>query len=395
MIVRFASLSEHVKRISRPAHPYIGMMIVFVVALTLLEYAIGADHNAITLSAVIMQIFLTAGLYRYVSLCAIGITVLSMLTGSFPDIMFPTQLWNAWLAFGLLSYHRRIPLTIVLILMETAGRCYEICRYADTGWTVSGIVTACGASLVAAIIGFSLSQHRYIEHLEKERIQQRHVQQERNRLKRSMLLASKLHDSTTRGLTLIALLADQSVHDDSPSDANAKRLAEMKTTAQSTLKTVREIITLLDGNDAHDFNRLEDSSHSRALGDVLRQMVKDNDRSLSLAGYFGTSDVEVTSAATVDQIMPEAFDEIADFISHMYANIINYATHGEESYYISIIVTDDRCVIRQFNTIDTTPQPTHTGKGLALHRKRIHMLNGILETKIDDDMWILHAEIPL
>lgn len=376
-------------------HPYVALMIAGTVCYTLIEYVIAIEVLPVTAAVTAMEIALTVGLYWRPSVCGILLVTVSACSKLIPFVGFPSQLFGIWLSVGLLAYLHKAPTSFVLIIVELLSHCYELFSDAGTTWTPSGVLSATCTYVIAAVIGLAIAEHQHAEHARREAMEQHRLREDHDRMQRNIMLASTLHDSTARGLTLITLLSDQCLDGINDSSAVAGPLRTIRYTAQTTLAQVREVIDLLDGTSDAPASGItvNDSSGSDSLADMLSATLRNNDQRMRAAGCIGISTVEDRQQERNDHPSPAHYHEITALLNEIYTNILVHA-NADEGYQIHLVINDHTIELSQFNNSKSERTSYHTGKGLALHRNRIRALGGNLSYADEDGMWVLAATIP-
>lgn len=192
----------------RVRQPGVAVAIALAETLTVIEYFAIPDRTMITVAASIVQLALTAGLYWNVVPCSVGILALCIVTGILPNVYFSSMIWTVWLSLGLLSYQGLTVPALVLALADVIIRYYDVQMLENSQWTVNGLATVMCTYIAAITVGLAVSEHKYKERLEKEIQETKRLKDDRDRLRRNLVLASRLHDSTARGLALIMLYTD-------------------------------------------------------------------------------------------------------------------------------------------------------------------------------------------
>ncbi|WP_164514647.1 sensor histidine kinase [Bifidobacterium goeldii] len=276
------------------------------------------------------------------------------------------------------------------------SRVSALYAYPDSGWVPSGVLTVMCSYLVAMLAGFAVSEHVKNERLRHTLEEQRQIQMERDRLYRDVRLASTIHDSTTRSLTLISLLAIQCKNEmQNNDDECSAKMDLIHSTAQQALSEVREVIDALDTGSDPKYKTTKNPT--KTLQDELQRIVTDNDNRMNIAGVFGISQIECSYNPLVQGLDPRCTNEISSFIDHMYTNILSHGRKGEDSYYVHIRLLKSKIVIYQFNVESTFSSYSyaHSGKGLALHKLKILSLGGTFTANSEDGLWVMTAEIPM
>lgn len=374
--------------------PYALAIIIFVVMLTMLEYAAGSDQSMANLMFACVLASMSIGMYWLPACCGIGITALSVATTLYPGMPFSPQLWSLWLVFGMLAHQRRYVLVSMLFIAEIAAYLAALVFHVPT-WTPSGIVTLLGTFVIAAIAGYGISALQQFQRIQEELRQRQSLQERYHRSQRDLLLASRIHDSTARGLTLISLMADDSMPATATGENSHACLHDIKSVAADTLAETRTVIDILCGSD--DSAAYVNRDHDNVMFvDALRQQMDGYDHLLATLGFLGTSVVHTEKQGTNYRPDSAVAEELRDLIDQLYTNIVTHARQGNDSYVIRIVVGRSRINLTESNTCDVArSSDRHISHGLSLHERRIRALGGTMTYAIEDDVWTLRAQIPL
>ncbi|KFI51866.1 sensor histidine kinase [Bifidobacterium callitrichos] len=393
----------HFRAFDRLRRPYVAVMIIVVIVCTALIYATDGDYSLPQTMYSFAHICLLVGLYWHPTYCACAIIALSIAAELAPEAMFMKQLWCLWLAAGLLGYHRRLRMAFSLLLIQTLIMMMSLSdQHQMDDWNVPGVLSFNIICAIMLVVGYALAEHQEADRLRRKAQERERLAIEQERLRRDMALASRIHDSTTRGLALISLLSEECITD----SANAKlpdvlkeRITLIGSTARSTLQDVRKVIDVLnrDERDERDADAKGESTSDEPMESMLTQLLADNDKHMAAIGVQGSSVMtsSASSALTVSCIDRETMQEVRDLINQMYTNIAVHGARGTDAYHVRMELTDRALRIREFNAIGRTDDRLHTGKGLSMHRTRIMAMGGILHTHGEDDIWTLQVEIPI
>lgn len=381
------------------AHPYRAMMIIVASMCTMASFFAYGSYSTPQITATLIHIGLLACMYRHPVPCSYAIIITSITTHVIPDIEFIVQPWNLWLAMGILGYGRHLRIAASLIVAQTAIMAVGVGEGLQlTSWNFPGVLTFNLSCLIAAIIGYALTEHQTAERLRREAQEREQLENEQRHLRRDMMLASRIHDSTTRGLALISLLAEQCAQEDN-GGGSAEKIRLIGSTARSTLRDVRMVIDILNREEPSGPSEGHDIAHvtqfGQSMGHMLRHLLDDNDARMSAIGIYGASIVESPSEIAASAIAPELLQEITDLIGQIYTNIIVHGEHGVDAYHVRIELTDTTLHIRESNIIGHTDDHLHLGRGLSMHARRIKRLGGDIVMNSEDGVWILYTFLPL
>lgn len=376
------------------AHPYRAMMIIVASMCTIATFFTDGPYSAPQIIATLIYMGLLACMYWHPVPCSYAIIIISVTTSVIPDIEFIVQPWNLWLAAGLLGYGRHLRIAVSLIVAQTAIMAVGVGEGIQaTTWNFPGVLTSNLSCLIVTIIGYALTEHQTAESLRHEA-----QENEQRHLHRDMMLASRIHDSATRGLALISLLAEQCAQKDIDG-GSAEKIRLIGSTARSTLCDVRTVIDILNREETvspseeHGIGR---STHSgQSMGHILRHLLDDNDARMSAIGIHGESVVESSLKIKASAIAPELLQEITDLIGQIYTNVAIHGVHGMDAYHVRIELTDTTLYIRESNIIGHADDHLHLGRGLSMHARRIKRLGGDIVMNSEDGVWVLYTFLPL
>lgn len=194
-----------------------------------------------------------------------------------------------------------------------------------------------------------------------------------DRMRRDCELAGRTHDTVAGGLSYIAFLAQQRMEDSDLDDEEREAWQRVDQAAQRTLDNVHRVIDVLDGG--------ETPPGSGCLADLLGGRVKAGVARLRTLGFDGTISVDVDGLPGV-QVGEAASREASDLVDELFVNI---AAHADPDQPYSLDVAAGRGRFRR----------ARSGRGLGLHRRRIQVLGGTLNTSLEDGEWTLYADLPL
>ena len=372
-------------------HPIFTIAMTVCSLLTMTQYFAELHHTPEQSIYILISFILLSGLFRYRTLCATLILLLSIVICIIPHLAFTMQFWNIWLALVLLGFRQHLLITSLALTMQTVFMLFAWHVWNMNGWSIQGIVTFNAISAAMVLCGYALAEHSKVDALRVESFQAYQFKLEAESARRNLTLASNIHDSTTQGLSLISLIAEQAKSEE-PSAACMEHMDRIQQITSSTLSEVRKVIDILDGSNPDSPPSCDDSValHVR----TLRRLIRENDEWLSSCGIYGESFLEVDSHQRPSAaVIP--FTDVRNLINQIYVNIINHGTHGRDSYLFQLTVSEDALFIKEFNKIGNSQQSLHVGKGLYFHKIKLESNGGSLITKIEDDQWILTATIPL
>lgn len=398
----------HIRAFDRFRHPYVAVMITIAIACTVLTYLTEGEYSLPQTMLSFAHVSLLVGLYWYPVPCACAIIILSITIGIIPDTAFVKQFWSLWLSAGILGYCRRLWVVLSLLLIQTGSMITMTLRHPQIAeWNLTGVLSFNIICTIMVITGYALAEHREVEQLRRKAQERERLDIEQQRLRRDMVLASQIHDSTTRGLALISLLSEQCIEESTNAHLSAEmteRISRIGSTARSTLQAVRKVIDVLNQNKQDTATKTtvrtckdDSDTGSEPFETMLTRLIADNDTSMAAVGIHGSSTISasVSSVMTVSHIDPETMQEIRNLINQMYTNIAVHGAQGTDVYHVRVELTERVLHIQEFNAIGRTDARLHSGKGLSLHRQRITSIGGALHTHREDGIWVLRAVIPI
>ncbi|MBT1172181.1 hypothetical protein JS528_02160 [Bifidobacterium sp. MA2] len=406
----------HTLRRGSGPHPAVTAIAVLDCVLVVVEMAANRPADPLSWLVFAVQLTVCAGLaFAPTPACALSLAICvaaAMLPGS-PSfcalLAFPT--------LGLLAYLTSPAwtcLAAIALSLAPTGTGVSLSVGGDgsdvrmTGFTVNVV-----CYLIAVGVGVSLRRRSDARRERDRRAVYERSLRELEQVRRNRRLAKALHDSVTRELSSISMLAWQLGRNDDADPAVREAMDVMYRDARSALDHVHEVIDLIDGttpdgampgvtgadadDEATDAARRSDPSPEAVdRMDELRRLVDAEQRSITVLGFSGTSSVHGASAVMDERTRETAFD----LIREIYANIIRHAMPGDDGYMVMVDVRDGGLAITQTNTVPETA-PRHPlegvrhGLGLDAHRRAVEQLGGVLRTRCEDGEWFLHAELPL
>lgn len=209
------------------------------------------------------------------------------------------------------------------------------------------------------------------------------------RMHRDRELAGRTHDTVAGGLSYIAFFAQQRMEDSSLGDGEREAWRQVDQAAQRTLNDVHRVIDVLDGG------VLEPVTLRRSVSAMIGERVDAGAAHLRELGFEGRISVDCEAADGMP-FESGALREVTDLIDELFVNV---AAHADPSHsyvlsisaekgWVNIVQTDVAAQGDRFHRI-------RSGRGLGLHRGRIRALGGVLNTSLEDDEWMLYAQVPL
>ena len=208
-----------------------------------------------------------------------------------------------------------------------------------------------------------------------------------DRMRRDCELAGRTHDTVADGLSYIAFLAQQRMEDSDLDDEEREAWQRVDQAAQRTLDNVHRVIDVLDGG--------ETPPGSGCLADLLGGRVKAGVARLRTLGFDGTISVDVDGLPGV-QVGEAASREASDLVDELFVNIAAHAD-PDQPYSLDVAARSGRLRVVQTDVAAGRGRfrRARSGRGLGLHRRRIQVLGGTLNTSLEDGEWTLYADLPL
>lgn len=368
-------------------HPYGMAAITFAAILTTAEFLADGNFTPLTWAVEILRVILLVTSYWFPTTSSVTLISISLICALSPREAFTLQMWADWLSFAILGNQRHHITATALLLSHLVGRLIAVSLYPNSLWAASGVITLVGTYAMLYAFGFAWAEHKDAEKAREKERESAELLKEQKRLRHNLDLASRIHDSTAQGLTLISLLADQCAfnleHDIDCAETN-KRIGEL---ARKTLSEVRGVIDALSA--AEESPSLNEESRN------LSQFLTAQDDQMAALGYIGLSSVSNDAQTCVQHLPAQLQDELYNLLGQLYANILSHGCKGEESYYLSLSMENGTLILREFNIVPSSPRiSNHLCHGLRLHTQRLQSFGASLSTKFEDDLWSVVVTIP-
>lgn len=395
----------------RVRHPYAALAITFAVIMSLVSVGLDATWLGktpmLTVVCVGVQLFATVLLYARPLASAILIAALFSFAAFSTSLTMPLPIWSMWLSLGYAAYMQHTIVAVCIAAIETALQIisYQL-GFANDFWTTQGIMTFSGFLVLSIITGYALDAHRRMADLQRQLSEQRQEHERHAHLLRDLALASDIHDSIARGLTLIALYTDQCRTQLDDQQASKQLLRDIADTVQETMKNTHRVIEILDSeedknsseNNGNDNEAMPSSAMrqtSQSFCEQLAKALQEHNERLRSLDFDGSSTLDIDDHARLDE-QPQALKrELLDLLNTVYSNIALHGRRGADAYVVRINVQESSLSLTEFNLIGKASQHSHLGVGLDLHRRRLANFGGTLHCQQDDDLWITSIVIPL
>jgi signal transduction histidine kinase len=243
---------------------------------------------------------------------------------------------------------------------------------------------------VSWLIGYTLRQRKKAE---AEAVERRRYEQARRQLaltRRDMALASRIHDSVTGNLAYLAISLERARHDALEDSGEVPDFAYMHEMTVETLREVRQVIDVLDGD-----NRQINADGQPLFSERIDSELAQGDQYLHTLGFHGESRLRVES--TAEGTDTQVVDEVSALLRELVTNIALHGRTAPHEYTLDVHVSDVAVTVSQANAIaaqSSFPDKPASGKGLDFHRRIIEGWGGQLSTCAEEDTWVCHASIP-
>ncbi|WP_146143649.1 hypothetical protein [Bifidobacterium callitrichos] len=364
------------------AHPGISITAAIDVLILVLEW-LSAPPSGLIMTAVSMLlaacIVVTPVAPRMTQWMVVACFCVSSMSVEYSLGYTVIQDFSILIAVGILAYLHPFRDGIAAAAISAIGNSISN-GIADNSPDVSMIATIVKLalpSITAWIIGYAFNLHQ--NNLRMQKIAQEHLaaEQENARLHANANVAVRMHDTLTNDLSCISAIAHQ--HPDDPEwNVVLQR-------SQSAFTQAHAVIDYLSGRNVS-------AQHTSPFMERLHSQLAETKHYLDFLGYHGEATIHGESLVTTH----DAEEEILALLKEIGTNIQRHAVAGEAAYILSIDVTPDGVEIFETNDAGQTTldDAERSGRGLGMHRRQIERLSGTLDTNLDDQLWILHANIP-
>lgn len=371
---------------------YYALALMIVELLEVVEFISLIRKNIYNITVFILETIFLVLAYKYSTINATIIIIISSCCTLIPDIAFPSQIGYIWISFGIIGYSRQLLLSIITWLIATGSWSLYFMTTTQHDWSVTGLITLSGTYIGAAIIGYAISEHNRVREMEIIINQRQKEEMQYKRLMRDMALASRLHDYVTQGLSSIIIETCNLTDDHTLPEYVSKKVQIIASTSRDTLRRVRRIIDVLDGtSDQFNDELYEDNA---SVVNIIRLSTESGDAFLHSFDIAGSSIMHSDCKAIMKNVNKEAVNEIIALLNQIYTNILTHADASMGQYLVTVTINEREVIIYQSNSTFRTMVKNEAGKGLILHAKKIQALQGDIHTSCGDGIWILYARIP-
>lgn len=373
-------------------HKSVYLTAVACLATIVIQLIIGPPANAISWTLIAIELALTCAMPFAPMPACLAMFALHVLCGVVPVPL----IWAPFAIFPLIGYiayaSRKVWWPALAVLIAALSDVVSnLINGTDNPvlWGLSEIplfgMTALLCRLIRVYADARLKEASlaFEEQRQKDRLEQ---------IEHNQRLATTIHDSVTRELSSVAMLAWKWEHDAQTSDEVRAAMTTIRCEAQSALNHVHDVIDLMS-----------DASADRpgaASGSVprLRDILCTEDEAATALGYDGTSLIRGDGDSLNDH---PRYPIVADLVKELYANIIRHAQPGADAYALVMKITPDAVTVSQTNRVNKARNSAgpltgvRHGRGLQSHAKTIERIGGTVRSSQEDGQWYFHATIPL
>ena len=342
------------------------------------------------------------------------------------DLSGPNPLWAAYLALAIIGYDSAIPVAVAALLVVTASECVPVALNAFNALSATwiGMINYVGMFTLASMAGMSFRWRRQRDEMRERAVALERRQWEADTLRRNTLLASRIHDSASGGLSTIALIAqrrlrrlpdaDDDVDDGTDADADAARTTEPDRRAEredwrfvneralAVLDEIHRVIDLLErpgrsggssdggsddggvpgvaagapsvwrddavadgGGDAGNTADLDDAGERAYGGDtsgwrIIDAAIRDAETNLAHLGFRGAI---ASHGGLPDDCAIGPVRAAANLIGEIAANIIRHMDPSAGEYRCVVTMGSDAIAVMETNPIGKSRASRQTGTG--------------------------------
>ncbi|MBT1173029.1 hypothetical protein JS528_06595 [Bifidobacterium sp. MA2] len=283
------------------------------------------------------------------------------------------------IAIGILAYLYPFTDGVAAVVVATiGGQINAVVVYSQSSFfDIAAFARVILPLATAWVCGYAANLHQKSIHM--QRLAEKHLaaEKENERLQANAKIAVRMHDTLTNDLSCISAIAHQ--HPDDPEWNVILRRS------QSAFVQAHAVIDYLSGRGIRE-------GDGGPFMERLRQQLDEDGKYLDFLGYHGVPELHGEALVTTH----DAEEEILALLKEIGTNIQRHAVPGDESYILNVDVTAEGVEIFETNDVSRTvlSEAERSGRGLAMHREQIKRLGGILDTNLDGQLWILHADIP-
>lgn len=281
-------------------NPCLAAMIIFSIIMTLAELFTDDSLGILPCLIASLDICAIIILYFKVSLGSLILSVVSAATIVYPYELYPPLLWGMFLAFMLMGYNRCYFTLIVCFCIQVSSNVISFACAFNMEWTIAGAISLLSIFVLISIAGLAIRNHLQSDDHKISEKSAKDIHEQNLLSRRNRKIAGRLHDSTSRGLTLI-MLNTELCSDNMMSTEAKSRIDAIKCVASDTLKNTRLVVDeLLNGKD-------NESGNQYSVYDI-KEMISLWMECLKEYDFHGCVNFEIDDLVPKDTIIPrEAF----------------------------------------------------------------------------------------
>ena len=191
-----------------------------------------------------------------------------------------------------------------------------------------------------------------------------------------------LHDTVANNLAYIASLAEV---------GPSSRWETISQKADEAFAATHDIVRMLQDDMQNDYEN-DDARAGEDTGSILSTVRRLRD-DLSADGIAGTCYCEEFDAEY--RLDDENRRLLKALIKEVFSNIAKHISRDDMEYAFTMESDVSMVYITETNPVSDHPQRHSRRVGLNMHERAVSGIGGSLDTKVDGDVWILKARIPL
>lgn len=359
------------------------LFLLFLVAVTLIQYCIEIYHNPQEMVdfsfGVLHTILLLCFLFSTKFACC-SVVVLYCISSLLPDVYSLMQIFGLMFAIGYLAFSEYLLVGISLSIVVLSFDCIGYWLYEPGGDICIFIFTESIYLVCVVLIGvvFKLKRkHEMVSYLENKM----EILSEKNiNHARSERMSELLHDSIASDLTYVVLLSENG------------DFWEDKRSVSSNLKSIHDV-SLRGLESVHDAIRLmrgdldaEDNSEKNSLWEAVETC----DHYLKDLGFSGEFLIE----GKLSLVENEIIHTMVFAIKEICINIAKYSDPNNRIFFSRIVFSDRKIIFIAKNSIFDR-NDLRGGSGLTLVKKRVALVGGVVFSWIENNYWMTYIEIPV
>ena len=321
---------------------------------------------------------------------ALSVTAVEIICCLHPIGTGASRMWGGCLAAGLFVYTEgTFSSAVVWLFMNLLIQLLQT-SFSMTDTPMPGKLSLHGTAFIMSCLtiaeAIGCACRRYQDHARSKEQEYRNLlrQQDSERRLANLHYAAELHDSVTGSLADMALIAQQRLVGIKIDETKAWEYVNRE--SQKALSQTHRIIDLLSEEQEHI-----EKKYGADLRRTLATRCSKHDEALPqrLSGKSVVRDFGLTVEPQNRNVQA-----LTSLIDELYSNMAKYAG-SSKPYELSIILCDDYAEIILTNAVDEQRSLSFGGKGLQVHNKQIHQLNGTYSVNEKHGRWIYSAHLPL